>query len=455
MLQALSPPKRYRGFVLTAVGQQKLQSGIQKLQAQTRVRQNSTTIAEQVQLIKDNGIHPTTVRKILRGQQGVDKRSIADVFEALQLTLTTGDCAHASLSDAETLNTQPHHSINVERHETVSESFTNPVFYGRTDEITQLRHKIIAARCRIVAIVGVEGIGKTALMQQFVAQHTEFECCVWQSLHPALAIPDLVTSLWQSLTGRSLPQPTTVEALTSLLLEELKQRRCLLVLDGFESILENRPLAGYYRAGYEGYGEFFRAIAEQAHQSCVVFTSQVMPKDFKRLEGERVQAMYLEGLNALESQQQLQAQGIVSRSQVDFHHIKAFYGGNPLILKWLSSRIQDYFDGNLSNYLGKSSQQLLFQDLWDLLNQQFDDLSDLEQHVMIQLAINSDWVSLATLQFNLVSVISQCDLLDVIDSLHRRSMLQKRRACFKLSLAMAEFIQSHKIAAPQPQRSIA
>jgi hypothetical protein len=38
-----------------------------------------------------------TVRKILRGQQGVDKRSIHQVFSALQLLLEIGDYAHASL----------------------------------------------------------------------------------------------------------------------------------------------------------------------------------------------------------------------------------------------------------------------------------------------------------------------------------------------------------------------
>jgi hypothetical protein len=51
-----------------------------------------------VQLIEPNGIHPMAVRKILHGQQGVDKRSIHYVFAALQLSLEVGDYAHANLS---------------------------------------------------------------------------------------------------------------------------------------------------------------------------------------------------------------------------------------------------------------------------------------------------------------------------------------------------------------------
>jgi hypothetical protein len=97
MMQTLQAPKRYRGFLLTARGWQKLQEQIQRLEGQTQVRQNARTIAERVQLSAPEGIHPMTVRKILQCQQGVDRRSIEQVFEALNLTLEEGDCAHANL----------------------------------------------------------------------------------------------------------------------------------------------------------------------------------------------------------------------------------------------------------------------------------------------------------------------------------------------------------------------
>ncbi len=97
MMQALQSPKRYRGFRLTTAGWHKLQARLQQIEGQTQVRQNARAIAERVQLTATEGIHPITVRKILQGQQGVDRRSIEQVFEALDLRLTEGDCAHASL----------------------------------------------------------------------------------------------------------------------------------------------------------------------------------------------------------------------------------------------------------------------------------------------------------------------------------------------------------------------
>jgi hypothetical protein len=97
MMQTSKDPKRYRGFVLTRIGRNKLKVRLQILEIKTGIHQGARAIAERVQLIEPEGIHPMTVRKILRGQQGVDKRSIHHVFEALQLSLEVGDYAHTSL----------------------------------------------------------------------------------------------------------------------------------------------------------------------------------------------------------------------------------------------------------------------------------------------------------------------------------------------------------------------
>ncbi len=443
MVQALRNSKRYRGFVLTQIGLQKLQGGIQRLEAQTRVRQSPRAIAERVQLAEPDGIHPMTVRKLLRGQQGVDKRSICQVFAALQLLLEVGDCAHASLLDVSTIVEVLEHPVKY-LHGDVLEAGTAH-FCGRVEEKSKLQHQVLVERCRLVGVLGVAGIGKTALVQEFAAEQQEFECVVWRSLHHAPTIAAMLTSLLQSLVERPDPLPTSVEESITYLLKHLQQHRCLLVLDGVESILSNRPLAGYYREGYEPYGEFFRSIAESPHKSCVVLTSQEKPRGFRRLEGQQVQSVQLQGLNASESQQLLQKQKTFAQIQADWHRITDYYAGNPLILKMVAARIVDYFDGSISDYLSEGShEQLLFQDIRDLLDQQFDRVSEPEQIVMFHLATVGDWVSLSNLQSDLESVISRQNLLDILDSLHRRSLLQKSRASFKLSLTLTKFIQNYK-----------
>ncbi|MEM9906540.1 MAG: hypothetical protein AAF921_16095 [Cyanobacteria bacterium P01_D01_bin.44] len=92
-----TPSKRFRGYVLTHQGVDKLHNQLIELERRTCIRQNARTIAERVQLSDIQGIHPMTVRRILRQHQGVDKVSLERVFRALNLLLDVGDYAHASL----------------------------------------------------------------------------------------------------------------------------------------------------------------------------------------------------------------------------------------------------------------------------------------------------------------------------------------------------------------------
>ena len=75
-----------------------------------------------------------------------------------------------------------------------------------------------------------------------------------------------------------LPAPDE-EARLRQLLELLRARRSLIVLDNFETVLEpGAPEVGY-RAGYEGYGQLLRWLGEAGHQSCLIVTSREVPPE--------------------------------------------------------------------------------------------------------------------------------------------------------------------------------
>ncbi|HEY9643681.1 MAG TPA: AAA-like domain-containing protein [Coleofasciculaceae cyanobacterium] len=83
--------KRHRGFVLNPVGWQKLQTKIDELEVCTGRRHTHSSISRCSQLVDPQGLHPTTVRKILQRQTGVDERSLQMVFRALDLDLDLYD----------------------------------------------------------------------------------------------------------------------------------------------------------------------------------------------------------------------------------------------------------------------------------------------------------------------------------------------------------------------------
>lgn len=151
--------QRYRGFILTPRGLQKLQAGIRQLESQTKIRCSPQKLATHAQLIDPNGIHSGTVRKILRCTQGVDYNSIALIFKVLKLCLEEGDYAHVRKYQELSLNwhssTNPEVVVQNMTHcdQDWGEAIDVSVFYGRTTELTQLEQWVSNDNCRLVAIL--------------------------------------------------------------------------------------------------------------------------------------------------------------------------------------------------------------------------------------------------------------------------------------------------------------
>ena len=75
-LTQTSTSKRHRGYILTFAGAKKLQNRISELEIKTGVTYNPLKISEQSQLISAQGLHLTTVRKILQGTSGTAQSSL-------------------------------------------------------------------------------------------------------------------------------------------------------------------------------------------------------------------------------------------------------------------------------------------------------------------------------------------------------------------------------------------
>src|SRR5262249_60536700 len=119
----------------------------------------------------------------------------------------------------------------------------------------------------------------------------------------------------------------------NILLEQLRQQRCLVVLDNFETVL-GAEQAGSYAPGYEGYGRLLQRVGEGRHQSCLLLTSREKPRELVILEGETAptRALPLASLTLDDSRALLQGKGL-SATESHWAALHARYSGNPLALK--------------------------------------------------------------------------------------------------------------------------
>ena len=298
-------------------------------------------------------------------------------------------------------------------------------FYGREPELATLEHWLVADRCRLVAVVGLGGVGKTALaarLTEWVGAH--FDALIWRSLRHAPPLTDVMRGWLQILSPRQDAElPPGLDEQLALLLDHLRRQRCLLVLDNLESILRGNDRAGSYRPGYEDHGRLLQAIGQSRHQSCLLLTGRERPLELERLEGPAalVRSFRLTGLRQEAAQAILEERNLVGPVE----HRTALvdrYSGNPLALRPVAAAIQDLFAGDVTAFL--RAETPIFEDMRDVLEQQFGRLSPLEREVLVWLALAREAVSLRTLQGNFVYPASTGAVLEAVRSLQRRSLLE-------------------------------
>lgn len=322
------------------------------------------------------------------------------------------------------------------KHRDWGEAVDVSTFFGRTEELATLSRWIVHDRCRLIALLGMGGIGKTTLSVKLAHQvQEEFDWLIWRSLRNAPPLKELLTSLLQFFAnGAGAEIPEAIDGKLSQLMEYLKQRRCLLILDNAEMILQNgmsspgnSHSAGHYRWGYEDYGELLKRLGEVPHQSCLVLTSREEPMEVAIQKGEQtpVRSFHLQGLTSQDGQELFKIRGYFSASAVEWECLIDHYAGNPLALKMVASVIKDLFSSNISRFLDSVSQgALVFDDIRDLLHRQLDRLSEAEKDVMYWLAINREVVSLSELRDDILSPSLKRQLPEVLQSLGRRFVIE-------------------------------
>lgn len=296
------------------------------------------------------------------------------------------------------------------------------IFYNRTDELATLNDWIVNQRCRLVVVLGIGGVGKTALTVKLARQIQEqFDYLIWRSLSSAPSLEELLADLARILQPDvELSQFKTLERRIFWLISQLQARRCLLVFDGVEAILSAGKLAGTYLSGYQDYGQLFYRLAEEPSKSSLLLTSREKIGTVALLEGATspVRSLKLDGLGE-HARSLLQEKGLCGEQ--DWNTLIEKYRGNPLMLKLAATIVQEVFEGDVGEFLSKT---LFPHSVTDFVAQMVNRLSILESNVIVEIANQELPINFQQLITNLAEVSTQ-DIIDAVVSLKQRSLIEK------------------------------
>ncbi|NJK67889.1 MAG: ATP-binding protein [Microcoleus sp. CSU_2_2] len=353
--------------------------------------------------------------RILSSKLGkrVSKKSFRNVFEEYDRSSSSATQPTTKLPEVETRCRQDW-----------GEAPDVSIFYGRTEELTELRRWIVADKCRLVALFGMGGIGKTSLAVKLGKQiQNDFDRIIWRSLDRTPSLNIFLTEIIKFICNEQETNlPPTPSDPISLAIECLNLHRCLLIIDGIEAIMETGKLAGKYREGYQDYGKFFQKAAQLNHKSCVVFTSSEKPQEISLLATRIRQVRFYKigGLTNEAAKQILLDRELVEEKE--WHDFIERYEGNPLALWMISATVVNLFAGKTSDFL-KTGTVFLGQ-VEGVLCEMFDRLTDVEVKVLCQLAVINQPISFSRLRDEISLDISSSVLMNVLESLSGRSLIE-------------------------------
>ncbi len=297
-------------------------------------------------------------------------------------------------------------------------------FYDRPScPLTTLETLITEQDCRLLTITGMNGIGKSAIVRHLIPQiANQFDRIIWRSLRTSPSLETTLKNLIQFISEQTdIDFPININEQLSLLIELLREYRCLIILDDVQPILNSGQIAGNYKPGYENYGTLFKLMGEIPHCSCLILNSWEPPIDILTFteDNSAVCLLQLTGLGE-SATEILRDKGLLDKEQ--WAELINLYCGNPLWLKLVAQTINNLFDGKVSQYLSYEP-VFLGDELTPILQQHYQRLSAIEKQAIAQLSTETEPISLTQLMAKYQG--DRSDLFKAIQSLVRRGMIEK------------------------------
>ena len=233
------------------------------------------------------------------------------------------------------------------------------IWIGRTDTVKKLTTRL-QADTRILTLVGLTGIGKTALARYIACRLSGYTCihirCNQQN-PPTLASLAHAISQQNNLAG--------VKLNIFSLLSHIKQSRYLFIIDALEGLLHSNNKTGFTHLKNKLWYKFFQAVlAADSCSSRIILTSQVLPNELDELGEnypERWHLQVLSGLNIEEQYALFKALNITfAEPSHEADYISAIacaYAGHPAAIRAIAQDIILTFNHNIAAYWNEYQQK--------------------------------------------------------------------------------------------------
>ena len=384
--------------------------------------------------------------------EDIKKTNFRSTFERLQITLSpitiqkdnkqnnNNNNFYFGLQPSNQSNNQENTTNNQSKSDYNDLSLAPKIikFYNRESELKTLTNWMFNQNIRLISVLGLSGIGKTALIRRFIDLNLEqFELIIWRSWKFPKSLDLLVNDLLKVCQQEA---EETLDDKLKQLFDIFNQKRCLIILDDVHNIFISGQFAGQYQTEYKDYQKFFTMITETEHQSNIILISQEKCAEMHCLDQQLypIKSLELSGLD--DNISILDNTGL--NNQDSWLKLIQFYEGNPTYLKDIVSLIQDVYDGEVADFLAENS-LIITQNMQSHFNDLFNRLSPIEQQIILELSKLDQPISRENLKQNLP--LSSVDFVKGLQSLQQRYLVTKikeEKVMFKLSPVFREYVKN-------------
>ena len=200
--------RRRRGVFLSTHGWRRLQDAEEEFAIQHNGG-HAYTLEQLSELI---GLSAKTLARVRRRKTPIDRTTLEEYFSAFGLKLEPSDYGSPDSLDTQAILTSANAAgVESPAPQSGAANVSHPmidwgeapdvsIFHGRIEELATLTSWIVdqppVGHCRLAAVLGIGGVGKTAVAVKLVQKiQSDFEIVIWRSLSNAPPLETLLSEI--------------------------------------------------------------------------------------------------------------------------------------------------------------------------------------------------------------------------------------------------------------------